>query len=647
MKSIVFVLFILPFCLNAQMGSKICSEAKQANEKNLNRIESSVTNSDQNIDALYYGLEIDVTNYAIKQIKGKLIANFSININSLKSIYLNLSDFLLIDSVQSSETIANFQHINNTIIFNFADELAKNQIISLVIFYHGSPISNGFGSFEFGIHGNQEPSIWSLSEPFGSPDWWPCKDDPNDKADSSDVWIICPNEMMAASNGLLISTTQHSNSTKIFHWKNSYPIANYLISIAVSNYQLFQDYWKYNDSDSMPIMNFIYPESFTDENINRLKKVKTMLNIFSDKFGIYPFYNEKYGHAQFGWGGGMEHQTCTSIGGFGDDLLAHELMHHWFGDMITCKTWADIWLNEGFASYGEAIYLQETEGLQGYKNLIDYFMDVAKTASGSVFVEDISTVNSIFNYSRSYAKGAVILHMLRGVLGDDLFFEGMKNYANSIHQYGNASTADFQQIMEDVSKMDLNNFFNQWIYGYSFPTISSNLKWKKLDNDYVYNLVISQNANDKPAYFSTPIECQLKFANGNDTIIKVEIDQQNNLFHFNLKNKISQVIIDPNNWLLNDIGENVIEDGDGNLQEPFFIFPNPANTSINIFWNKIDEQPQNFYLIDGLGKIIANISLPTKETNTYNLKIDYLSKGYYFIKMETNKGKYTQCFIKN
>lgn len=647
MKRIVFVLFILPFCLNAQMGSKICSEAKQANEKNLNRIESSVTNSDQNIDALYYGLEIDVTNYAIKQIKGKLIANFSININSLKSIYLNLSDFLLIDSVQSSETIANFQHINNTIIFNFADELAKNQIISLVIFYHGSPISNGFGSFEFGIHGNQEPSIWSLSEPFGSPDWWPCKDDPNDKADSSDVWIICPNEMMAASNGLLISTTQHSNSTKIFHWKNSYPIANYLISIAVSNYQLFQDYWKYNDSDSMPIMNFIYPESFTDENINRLKKVKTMLNIFSDKFGIYPFYNEKYGHAQFGWGGGMEHQTCTSIGGFGDDLLAHELMHQWFGDMITCKTWADIWLNEGFASYGEAIYLQETEGLQGYKNLIDYFMDVAKTASGSVFVEDVSTVNSIFNYSRSYAKGAVILHMLRGVLGDDLFFEGMKNYANSIHQYGNASTADFQQIMEDVSKMDLNNFFNQWIYGYSFPTISSNLKWKKLDNDYVYNLVISQNANDKPAYFSTPIECQLKFANGNDTIIKVEIDQQNNLFHFNLKNKISQVIIDPNNWLLNDIGENVIEDGDGNLQEPFFIFPNPANTSINIFWNKIDEQPQNFYLIDGLGKIIANISLPTKETNTYNLKIDYLSKGYYFIKMETNKGKYTQCFIKN
>ncbi|NJR31235.1 M1 family metallopeptidase [bacterium] len=199
-----------------------------------------------------------------------------------------------------------------------------------------------------------------------------------------------------------------------------------------------------------PLRIIFYPESLTNTTKIALDKTAFMLDLFSQKFGLYPFIKEKYGHAQFGWGGGMEHQTCSSMGSFGETLMAHELAHQWFGDKITCKSWEHIWLNEGFASYGECLYTEAVSGKSGYDSYINSFMTSAKTASRTIYVQNINNINEIFNSARTYRKGAVVIHMLRGIVGDDKFFKILQNYMTSKNAYGSATIEDFQTVAEQV-----------------------------------------------------------------------------------------------------------------------------------------------------------------------------------------------------
>ena len=248
-----------------------------------------------------------------------------------------------------------------------------------VVYYHGTPGSSGFGSFAFSSQGGN-PAIWTLSEPYGAKDWWPAKDTPADKADSADFWITVSTSLKAVSNGKLMSIVDNGNGTHTYKWKNSYPIAQYLLSMAITNYAEYTNYYHYSPSDSMPINHFLYPENL-NSNISQLNKTPGMIEIYSQQFGQYPFINEKYGHAQFGWGGGMEHQTVSSMGGFSDGLIAHELAHMWYGDNITCKDWHHIWLNEGFATYGEGVIYENWYGKACYDNYIASEMSGCKKCS--------------------------------------------------------------------------------------------------------------------------------------------------------------------------------------------------------------------------------------------------------------------------
>lgn len=648
MKWLFISLVVFPFFLKGQEGAELCAKGKQS-KSFLSRDYQHTSNylvGDQNIDALYYGLKIDVQDFANKQIKGMLKARFKSTVNELQTIFLNLNNSMVVDSIGSDLTIASFSHLENKINISFVNEIEIGEPFELIIYYHGNPSSSGFGSFVFGSHGNNIPAIWSLSEPFGAPDWWPCKDDLSDKVDSSDVWIVCPNDLIAASNGLLQSVDENDLNSKIYHWKNKYPIAHYLISIAVSDYQLFEEKWKYEGYDSMPIMNFIYPENFTNENKNRLSKVKEMLTIFSDYFGIYPFINEKYGHAQFGWGGGMEHQTCTSLSGFGESLIAHELMHQWFGDMITCATWEDIWLNEGFASYGEALYAEAIGDSIGYKNLLNYYIDGAKLAKGSVYVEDVSSVESIFNYVRTYEKGAIVLHMLRGIMGDELFFKGMRNYANSIYAYGNATTENFKQIMAEEYGESLDYFFDEWIFGYDYPKYQIDLKWKKEGETYRYNLILNQEINEKPQYFTMPIEIKFKTEDGFDTTFLFFNNRLNQLFNFSYTKKIKEIKLDPNERFINKVINININEGDDNLNKTLSVFPNPAKDEIILLWNEIIGKPLNVQIYGEKGNLMALYPIETNLTGSKILDISKFAPALYFIILETESTKYTEKLIK-
>ena len=322
-------------------------------------------------------------------------------------------------------------------------------------------------ALNFKLMGIMNLVIWTLSEPYGASDWFPCKDTPADKADSSDVWITVDKNLYGVSNGILIGIVKNPDNTSTYKWTNKYPIAQYLISLAISDYTIYKNYFKYSEKDSMPVINYIFPENLASYKAN-LDKVPNMLRVTSDYFGLYPFIKEKYGNAEMGWkgGGGMEHQTVSSMSNFSETVLVHELVHQWFGDKITCRDWQDIWLNEGFATYGEMLYAQKVYGDSAYNDFVTLEMARAKNAKGSIYVQDISSISEIFNGNRSYSKGGIVLHMLRGVVGDSIFFKILKTYSNDpLVAYGTAVTADFQRDAEAVYGEDLEYFFNEWIYG--------------------------------------------------------------------------------------------------------------------------------------------------------------------------------------
>ena len=620
-----------------QLNKKKLVESEKHQLQNYYKINKILYPGDSSINVTYYGLNLTLT-YSPNYLKGIVTVNAKSMENNLTNFFFDLQDPLLVDSVLLNGTKIPFIHSLAKLNINLPRSYNYGEQFSLVIYYQGIPGSSGFGSFEFGSHNNQ-PAIWSLSEPYGASDWFPCKDTPADKADSSDVWVTCSNSLIAASNGTLQAVVDNGNGTHTFKWKNIYPIAQYLISIAISDYTVYTTYYHYAPSDSMPVVFYIYPEDFNNAK-PYLDKVANMIAVFSNFYGPYPFLKEKYGEAEFGWSGGMEHQTITSLGGFDDDLEAHELAHQWYGDKITCADWQDIWLNEGFASFSEAVYFGATSGTDAYNLMMTSFMNDAKNAVGSVYVQNISNVNSIFDYNRSYAKGAVVLHMLKGIMGDSLFFQLMKTYASDPKvAYGAATTANFEADAEKVYGSSLSYFFNEWIYGENYPHYSVSWNYNFIGNNiYSVNLNLSQTTNTNPAFFTMPIQIQVKTSAG-DTIVTIFNNRQNQLISFNVKGTPQYINFDPNNLILKDIS--IIDSVDLTKPQTFTLYqnyPNLFNPSTTINYS-IPVNSKGFIQVklivyDELGNIVARLVDKAEPAGTYSVKFPpgnkHLASGVYY-----------------
>jgi aminopeptidase N len=547
---------------------------------------------------------------------------------------------LNVDSIKFGNTSLSYVHtsdhkLNITLDRNYS----VGEEFEVKIFYQGVPSSSGFGSFTFGSrHGF--PSIYTLSEPYGSSDWWACKDTPADKVDSSDVWVTCDENLYAVSNGNLIEIVNNSNSTKTFKWKNSHPIAHYLISLAISNYHIYYNYFNYSQADSMPVIHYIYPDTFANVQ-SELDKTVEMIEVFSDRFGSYPFLNEKYGHAQFGWGGGMENQTVTSLGAFSEGIISHELAHQWYGDKITCRDWHHIWLNEGFATYATGVYFEYKYGSEGYQQYINTQMSGARNALGSIYVRDITDINQIFDGPRTYSKGACVLHMLRGILGDSVFFNILRAYASHPSvSYGTATTEDFQAIAESVCGSNLNYFFQQWIYGEMYPKYNFNWVSEQFGNGYELKLNISQETNTSPQFFTMPVQIKITTTSG-DTLLTIFNDQQVQQFIFSLESEPLSVVFDPNNWILKDL--TITSDVDENIPEFSFLlqqnYPNPFNPSTKIKYtvngNEFNTSPVNVQLkvYDVLGNEITTLVNEYQSPGNYEVEFsssENVASGVYY-----------------
>ncbi len=592
---------------------------------------------DSKIDVTYYGLDLAVTDQP-RYLSGSVVVNANVDTSSLSNVFLDLQNALTVDSVWINGTSTTFTHLNHKLNIDLDRTYTIGESFSLKVFYQGEPGSSGFGSFEFGYHGGT-PIIWTLSEPYGAPDWFPVKDSPADKADSSDVWITVADNLVAVANGTLISTTNNGNGTKTYYWESRYPIAHYLISLAITNYLQYDTYYHYGVNDSMVITHYVYPESFSGIQ-NLLDETDDMIEVFSDKFGDYPFINERYGHAEMEWGGAMEHQTCSSMGFWGTDVIAHELAHQWYGDMITCADWHHIWLNEGFATYSEALYKEQRDGKSAYDSKIQSEMNFAKQATGTIWVQDITSVWEIFNGARSYAKGACVLHMLRGVVGDSTFFNILRTYsADPTVSYGAATTEDFQEIAENVYGSSLNYFFQDWIYGENYPKYT--VGWNKTHvsgETYQISLTITQTVNSNPSFFTLPVQIKFNTPLG-DTTVTLFNNQQVQNFQFEIMGDPQSLIFDPGNWILKTL-QGVTEVDDPSIPNKFALeqnYPNPFNPSTKIKFTIPFTSSVTLKIYDVLGNEITTLLNGQIPAGRYEVDFsaEDLTSGIYFYTLTT------------
>lgn len=637
LKVLFFLLLVSPVTFAQDDGSLQCAEAKIRYFGRLSqhpRFRMAYP-GDDNVDVTYYRLNLSLT-YTTKYLIGDVLVNLKAKSN-LTSCFLDLNSVLKVDSVKIGGKKVNFTHANHRLDVPFAQTLAAGQIVSITIFYQGMPATTGFGSFLFGtINQNKSQAIWSLSEPYGSPDWFPSKDNPADKADSSDVWITAPSYFVSVSNGTLQSVVTNPNNTKTYRWKNRYPISPYLISVACSNYTQYNNYYKYSATDSMLVSHYVQPDNLTAANKQNLDQTVTMLKVFSEKFGAYPFLKEKYGHAECGFGGGMEHQTCSSMGNYGQSLIAHELAHQWFGDKITCQSWEHIWLNEGFATYGEAIWQEYLGGKTAYNAFIQAQMARAKNATGSVFVRNIANAGEIFNSNRTYAKGSIVLHMLRGIVGDEKFFLILRTYVSSKVAYANATTEDFQSVAEAVMGQKLDYFFKEWIYGEGFPTYSFGWTYEpKANNVYRVNLTVKQNTRTtEPSFFTMPIPFQIKTSVKDSTAV-VFNNQAEQYFNIDVKGKPETITLDAENLILKNLDSTPLITGIEELPNInyFKIFPNPATENITVEFKLKLPAKVNIKMLNLEGetvRILANELFPVG-THIIKTTLNSIPEGVYII----------------
>ena len=579
--------------------------------------------SDPRIHVTYYRLRLTLSPSSTL-LTGDVSAKAVCVSDSVSTVQFDLAGSMRVDSVLGGGGSLPFSQFLQGFQVQLERTYHKGEIVTLDSYYRGVPAATGFGSFEFATQ-NGVPWIWTLSEPYGARDWWPCKDDNSDKADSVDMFVTVPAGLKVGSNGALADTQANGDGTTTFHWSERYPIAAYLVSFAATNFAEIDDWFRYSPSDSMAIINYVLPQSL-GSGVGALAETRSMLRIFSDAYGLYPFIKEKYGDAQFGWGGAMEHQTMTSTTNFAENTLSHELAHQWFGDMVTCANWPSLWLNEGFAVFSESVFLERYYGAGAYKAHMGDFMSAAMNATGTLYVQDTSTVAGLFDFNRVYAKGAWTLHMLRHVLGDSVFFRSMRAYAaDPRFRFRSATTEGFRSVCESVSGKDLGYFFAEWVFGEGYPRYGYRWTSAPSGGGYRVTLTLTQAGSSAATpFFRMPVD--IRVAGGTrDTTLTVLQTATGETFLFQVPFPPADVQVDPDKWILRDVTppEAILPDAYALAQN----YPNPFNPGTWLTFSLPHRSDVTLAVYDGLGREIAVPLRGQLEAGTHTVRWEGTDAG--------------------
>lgn len=425
-----------------------------------------------------------------------------------------------------------------------------DEVFTLAIAYNGIPDEEPEG-INFASQ-NGVPLIYTLSEPYFAYTWWPVKDgDVAEQGDNSDkftidVSITAPSDLVSLSNGLLTGTQSLSGGRTRYDWSTAYELPTYLVFLSSTDYDSWTQTYTTLSGGAMPVEFYIFPANNLAAYRNAWELLLPMLPTFATLFGEYPFVDERCGIYQFGFGGGMEHQTLSGQGSFSEGLTAHELAHQWFGDSITCKRWNDLWLNEGFATYSEALWREFKPGSSGLPALQANMANRRYTGAGSVFINDneLDSMSQIFNSNTTYNKAAWVLHMLRHVMGSDAFFEMIALY-RSTYDGSAATTDDFRAVCEQVYGSSLGWFFTQWVYGERTPAYRYGWQPVVAGGKHYVALLIDQVQSGTYQRFTMPLDVHI---DGVRHVIWNDVDREH--FVIPVDAPAAEVLLDRDLWVL-------------------------------------------------------------------------------------------------
>ena len=606
-------------------------------------------------DVKFYRLDLTLTNTS-RAIAGSALMRVQVGAQPLDSLAFELyqapSDSLptaatlVIDSVVAGGRRApGVVRRGQAATAALAAPAPAGTLLDARIYYHGTAphgntnaVGNAFDTADhYRRNGVDYPYhvTWSLSEPFSAHEWFPCKQVLTDKADSSAVFITTDLPNKVGSNGVLARTVLLPNNRVRYEWHERHPIAYYLISVAVAPYVEHVTYAQPAGGPRLPIISYVYDPAtlaFYQADIDR---TAGFIENYSRLFGTYFFADEKYGHAMAPIGGGMEHQTMTTLGYFEFTLVAHELFHQWFGDNVTCASWEDVWLNEGFASYGEYLSLQAFSTPAAARAWMDDAQARAQSnLTGTVRVPDTTSVSRIFNSNLSYKKAAAVIHLLRYLCHDDARFYRVLRQYQSQFSGRTARTADLQRLFEAELGQPLDYFFQQWYRGEGFPAF--NVRWNQGGSTLFVQVAETASVPASTPFFQTEVDYQLTFQDGTTRLVRLSQTQASQSFSVAVSGAVVAITVDPDGWL---------PDLPGSVQPaPALatraatgpapaLYPNPCYDEL-IISNLADNATAEVY--DATGRLVLRQALPPARPA---VRTQALAPGLYLLRLHGPAGE--------
>jgi aminopeptidase N len=602
-------------------------------------------------DVKSYYLELSLSNLDT-EIEGLAVVH-AVAERDLDTLVLELQDALTVSRVRCNDDPGNldfpgdqsleFTRTEDAVYVVLDRTHLKGEAFQVAVEYGGDAGQDR--GFFAGITTEQDHEYgfqvtYTLSEPHNARDWFPVKQVLEDKIDSVTVRIRCDRELLAGSNGVL-QDIEEDGEDHILTWKTAYPMAYYLLSVAVADYRDLSFMAPLSmDGDSVLVQNYLYDSDVVMADWEEgVRMTGPLIESLSGLLVDYPFAGEKYGHCMAPMGGGMEHQTMTTIQDFNFYLVAHELGHQWFGDYVTCGNWQDVWINEGFASYVEYIAAQELLGQDAADAWMENAMSIAlRETSGSVYVPEdrVEDTYRLFDYGLSYKKGAVLLHMIRFILDDDeLFFQVLRTYLKE-YAHSLAKGSDFQEVLERVSAMDFSCFFEQWYYGEGFPRFT--LFWEQQGDSLSVQSEQTATSPGTTPFFRLPFEVEIRLAGGATQRIRLMQESAVSNFTLPVEGQVEELLFDPDAYLL--ASSSVVQELPS--RTAFRYGPNPVSGSL-------------FIQFPNIGRIghVRITSLSGKEVweqadvaNPATMDLGFLADGAYLLELSNDLGTFRERIVK-